>query len=423
MKKIASQLLLLIPLVLFAGAVAAYNAPTSSAPNNNTDAPIDITSTAQVKNGGLSVGVFQAGNAGGGALLNQQSMFHGMIRGGTPTDVNSSISFGTVANAVNVAVNGLMTATGTVQSDSLKTPTGQQRVCGSSDGTFYLCGGVSAGNNDKYLFSSGGETVQSVDNLGDGHCNAGYTIFRLETGTAHANEITGFTDPHLFVRDVWPNLLGMNQPDAMAAYTPDAAGDTTAGVLDVVVRPNADITQYNADTLALTAPTTGTYDFKYKSSGSLQMLLDNGKKASDNHTMGVVTFYLSVKRVNGTQENYPMAPLSAACAPAYTKIVPGFGPANFFLSNYGTEDAGTLCGQVQSFSTIGNSAYHADSDYNIDFSKTLTLQQGDRVYLYGLSSGLAYLNGGGLNIGNDSCKPFKFTVDSKITIFDVTLHQ
>src|ERR1700744_5978848 len=94
MKQHLKKLLILIPLVFVAGAAfAAYSfvGPTAAPTSNNTDAPLDISSTNQIKNGGLAVGTFQARS---GSDFAQQSQFTGLVNGGTAGSTNSTITIG-----------------------------------------------------------------------------------------------------------------------------------------------------------------------------------------------------------------------------------------------------------------------------------------------------------------------------------------
>lgn len=54
------SLLTLVLLFLGISLVEAWSGPTAAPPNNNADAPINVGSTDQVKNGGLGVGAFTA---------------------------------------------------------------------------------------------------------------------------------------------------------------------------------------------------------------------------------------------------------------------------------------------------------------------------------------------------------------------------
>jgi hypothetical protein len=141
MKKNFSQLLILIPLLFIAGgAFAAYSyvGPTSAPTGNNTDIPLDVSSSTQIKNGGLSVNAFQVQNS---AYFDQGSIFSGMIRGDSqavPTS-NTTIYLGTSSNPTAVAVAGSMFASGTYQSDALKTGGAQKPLCANTTGTFYFC--------------------------------------------------------------------------------------------------------------------------------------------------------------------------------------------------------------------------------------------------------------------------------------------
>ncbi|MEO5646358.1 MAG: hypothetical protein ABIO57_01140 [Candidatus Paceibacterota bacterium] len=139
MKKNLSQLLLLIPMLIFsAGLTAAYTPPVATPPQDNTDAPLDVGTADQVKDGDLAVTTFEAR---GNAYLAKDTFFNGMVRGDTPADKDSTVTFGGSANNVSVAINGTAAILGHYQSDSLKTPSGNKEpLCANATGTFYLCG-------------------------------------------------------------------------------------------------------------------------------------------------------------------------------------------------------------------------------------------------------------------------------------------
>jgi hypothetical protein len=140
MKKNLSQLFIIIPLVFLATGVFAafsYTAPTAAPTSNNTDGPLDIGSTDQVKDGGLAVNAFQSRT---GSFFAQRSTFTGLVRGGTPSDTTSSIAFGDSSHAVTLSNVGNIALGGTLQSDTLKTGGGSKPLCADTNGTFYICG-------------------------------------------------------------------------------------------------------------------------------------------------------------------------------------------------------------------------------------------------------------------------------------------
>ncbi len=145
MKKKILQLLVLIPLLIFsAGLAAAYTAPSAVAPQGNTDAPLDVSATDQIKNGDLGVTTFEAR---GNAYLAKDVFFNGMIRGGTPGDKDSVVAFGDTGHKVGATVNGTATIIGHYQSDTLKTASGNKEpLCADQNGTFYICGTTPSSN-------------------------------------------------------------------------------------------------------------------------------------------------------------------------------------------------------------------------------------------------------------------------------------
>jgi hypothetical protein len=140
MKKHLRQLLIILPLLLVAtGVFAAYSftGPSSNPTSNNTDGPLDISATDQIKNGGLSVNTFYSEN---GSDLKQQSSFAGLVNGGTASEGSSTIQFGNSSDQTSVDLSGNASVKGTLQSDSLATPDGKtDTLCADANGNFYVC--------------------------------------------------------------------------------------------------------------------------------------------------------------------------------------------------------------------------------------------------------------------------------------------
>ncbi|MDB5188780.1 MAG: hypothetical protein JWM92_378 [Candidatus Nomurabacteria bacterium] len=154
MKHHFKKLLILIPLVFIGGlALAAYSftAPTSGPSANNTDSPLDTSSTDQIKNGNLAVNTFQSA---AGAYFAQQVSLTGMVRGGTPSDASSTVSFGDSGHAVSVSNIGNTGIAGNYQSDSLKTSGGTKPLCADTHGTLYICNTTPPTNTAPIYLSS-----------------------------------------------------------------------------------------------------------------------------------------------------------------------------------------------------------------------------------------------------------------------------
>lgn len=156
MKNHFKKFLIIIPLLLVAGGTfAAYTfvGPTAAPTSNNTDGPLDISATDQIKNGGLSVNTFQSRT---GSDFLQQTTFTGLVNGGTVAAGTSSIPFGTSANKASIKETGNATIAGNYQSDSLKTGGGVKPLCANATGTFYICGTTTVPTNINpiYLYSN-----------------------------------------------------------------------------------------------------------------------------------------------------------------------------------------------------------------------------------------------------------------------------
>ncbi len=125
-------------LVLAAGlsvvSAAAWSGPAASSPQNNIAAPLH-TGPAQVKSGGLSVNTFLASQ---NAQFGQQVFFKGIVRGGTPTDTDSTVLFGIPSMPTNLAASGDVAAKGTIKSDSVANASSSP-LCATANGTIVLC--------------------------------------------------------------------------------------------------------------------------------------------------------------------------------------------------------------------------------------------------------------------------------------------
>lgn len=126
MKNFLPYIKIVFSLIFVAGVAGAYTAPSGTPPNNNTSGPFTMGTTTDIKNGNLALGsVFEARE---NSLLNQDVYIRGQINGGTPSDINSTISIGNNTSStsfLNVKTTNTMSVAGTISSDTLKpTPGG-----------------------------------------------------------------------------------------------------------------------------------------------------------------------------------------------------------------------------------------------------------------------------------------------------------
>jgi hypothetical protein len=138
MKKDLSQLLVLVPLLFIAGvSFASYNyvGPTCAPEVCNTDAPLDGSASAQVKNGGLSVNAFYVP---GNAYFDQNSYVGGAMFGSAAA--NDTVIVGTSGLPTSVVATGNIFISGQYQSNTLKTGGGKKPLCTDANGTLYICG-------------------------------------------------------------------------------------------------------------------------------------------------------------------------------------------------------------------------------------------------------------------------------------------
>lgn len=128
-------LILTLPLLFIAGVVGAYTPPNGAAPTENTPAPIMINTTPQVKSGNLTVTTFQGR---GNSWLQQRSFMNGLVRGGTTTDIISTVTFGSDTHSVNVEFTRDVYVDGYISSEGLS-GVDESRVCTDATGTLYRC--------------------------------------------------------------------------------------------------------------------------------------------------------------------------------------------------------------------------------------------------------------------------------------------
>jgi hypothetical protein len=172
MKQLPFKPLLALVVVFFAlaGITNAYNSPSVAAPGSNTAEPLDISAESQVKNSGLSVNTFVAR---GNALFSQKAIFNGLIRGGSPTDTNSTINIGGVSGgtySVDVHATGTAKAiTGFNASTLTHAYASDQQICSDADGNIIICqnGPYTPGTSTIYAvngygYSAGGGAPETV---------------------------------------------------------------------------------------------------------------------------------------------------------------------------------------------------------------------------------------------------------------------
>ncbi len=137
MKKKLLQLSAAVLSLVFLAAVAhAYTPPISAPTAGNSDAPLNVGSVDQAKSGGISVGTFLAQKS---AYFDQNVLFDGLIRGGTPA-ASAPITFGGPSNKVDVLFSGALSINGVYQSNSLKTNDGgTDPICADANGVIYVC--------------------------------------------------------------------------------------------------------------------------------------------------------------------------------------------------------------------------------------------------------------------------------------------
>jgi len=433
MKKQFLQLALCSFILLFlASTTRAYTGTTSTPPSNNTDAPIDVSSSNQVKTGGLVVNAF---TASGGSYFDKQVFFNGPVAGSVGPG-NSTIQFGDLIDKTSLAITDGLATLASLRADSLMNSTNNTPVCADKNGVLILCSAtqvtpstVAAAhcsnvdwdsmspflqsqitqNSDgtcsyapPKIVAATGQSSTQVDNLSGGHYEPGVTTFSLGTGDASVNQIAGYNSTDFIIKDSWPNYLS-NGTYVNTYQSGDLSVLTDPNTDLAGIRSDADITPWS-NALVLTVPVTGTYDFNYTADGQLSMYLTNNSQPVGNF-YSRADFYLSVKKASGGQDNYPLVPISTSCNPNPVN--------NMVIANYQPCSGAGY--------SNGGKTYHQEEDYAINFSKTINLQKGDKVYLFGLSFGVVFAKSGTLSLGDGSI-PFRLTVNSNQSNLNVTLH-
>ncbi len=140
--KLKSQISLFVfgAVIALAAGAQAYTASTGTPSTFNTEPPINIGNTDQVKDGSLSVNAF---NAQGKAMFNQHVQVVGSIRGGNPGDAVSTVKFGgTDASGTfttDVKVSGEVRAGDAISSGSLVQPGNPRPLCADANGIIIQC--------------------------------------------------------------------------------------------------------------------------------------------------------------------------------------------------------------------------------------------------------------------------------------------
>ncbi len=132
---------LLIVIGLGQAARASYQEPTAAAPGNAAE-PINSSDDAQVKQGGLSVYAFTARMSA--EFDYDYNRFDGLLRGGTPGDVNSQVHIGGILGSQDynndLKSNGLLNAAGYIQSTDLSHSDNTLKpLCADTAGKIIFC--------------------------------------------------------------------------------------------------------------------------------------------------------------------------------------------------------------------------------------------------------------------------------------------
>lgn len=115
---------------------AAWSEPTGTAVPGDTyvHIPVNTGNVDQIRNGDLHVGTFMTTS---NAQFDQNLFLAGTVHGGTPAEVNSTVSFGGT-DTVNIVGTGGINATSYLRSDLLANNASKE-VCATPEGVLVLC--------------------------------------------------------------------------------------------------------------------------------------------------------------------------------------------------------------------------------------------------------------------------------------------
>jgi hypothetical protein len=147
---------------------------TSQPTTNNVSDSLNVGSSDQTKQGGLSLGGWFS--AVQNAQIVGQTFINGMLRAGAPGDKTSEILFGGSNSTVNVEVSGGVSTSGTMTSKKLAIKDGSN-LCADSEGNIVTCA-ISASSTSNCLAGT------RKDNVG----NCGIPEIKEEINTTDCNQ-------------------------------------------------------------------------------------------------------------------------------------------------------------------------------------------------------------------------------------------
>lgn len=403
---------------------ATFTAPTGIPPANNTATPLNVGTTDQIKQGGLSVATFIA-NAN--AELDGNTFFGGVLHA-DPTNSTATISFGgmdpkSVERKVALAITGGFGNTGSIASTPLSNTT-MSTVCADANGDVILCA-VSAvcSNIPAATTIPAGDTRNA-----DGTCSVQPKRF-LSIRTSATDVPVSYSNftGHIVNGNVTyqqPLTQSMKRPMLPYLETIGLDNDFPNGWVIDTISGIQGTTLTNGNNRLLTVDEKGSYDIKISAQGQIGI---KGKFNGDNNIIAA-SFYMVVNKGQSTEQWIPLSNIftgKATINPSESTTNVGKRPYNepYPISNQ------QIINVVSENGAPGSNGDDQDqgkifayAPYNFSFEKALQLNPGDTIDLYTFSYGGSYDTGlfGNINAIGSGPNNFTWYMDTTDSTFDIT---
>jgi hypothetical protein len=388
----------------YAASAATFNAATPPPPSNNTAAPINVGSTDQVKQGGLSVLAFIANQ---NAELDGNTYFTGTLHA-DPANTNSAINFGGtdpngILRNVALAITGGFSNTGSIASAPLINQN-LSPVCADANGTVLLCGAApvcpagditnadgSCSPAPKRFYSITTNGDKTYQTFGGGVIN-GHVVYHTKSGQGIP----------------WIAALGLDNDDPYGWRVDDIA--------------TVNQTTFSSDhTKLLTVSEKGSYDIKISSQGKIGI---QGKFSGDNNFFGVM-FYMVIDKGTAKEQWISLDNSYVKDTQGGTAIVEPYPAANSGRQiNALASDAHWPIDSGDNDQKNGDQFAYAP--YGFNFEKVVPLNTGDTLdveaELYGISQDTGLFGNVNSFIGGTDVNNFNYSIETPYqgTIFDIT---
>lgn len=398
---------IIIAIGLSYASAASYTEPTGTPPANNTDTPLNIGTTSQVKVsgdctsnncGGLSVGAFSAMQ---NAEFDGQTFFNGVWNAITQVSGGTKISLGNT-----VAIHGGLDVTKTMQSDKIKSSSGAG-ICANTNGVLILCSATDFCTN----------IAGNQSTIPDGYVyNNDNTCTFVQKRFYSVN-----TDPKVYESPMQQPMLHTNEVQYMAEAAELGIDNDSPNGWQVNDIPGINTTNPFNPTI-LSVFESGTYVIKISSAGTFQA---RGDKQGSRISAGI-DFFL---KVNNTYYSL-VSPSEVRPTVINSTIISADGSRLTHESYPATGNTKSHFGIIldPKTSVLGNNGSgknYVSAPYAFNFEKTFNLNVGDSVQVYAYVYGAQAESDSFLGLGDTSGGPIQFmlTADTGKTIFDITKTQ